>query len=332
MLNIYIIGYGKGRILVELGTANSSKVIKKVSFGEKAKKDIKKNKGLYVLVIPVIIFYIIFHYGPIYGAVIAFKQYVPAKGILGSPWVGFRHFQDFFSSIYFWRLIKNTLTISITNLVFGFPAPIILALMINELRSRMYSRLVQSITYMPHFVSMVVVCGMIVQFTRDSGVITQFLGYFGYPSETMLNNSHLFVPIYVISGIWQGVGWGSIIYLAALTGIDQELYEAAKIDGAGKWQQTIHITIPCLVPTIIILFILRLGNMLNVGFEKIILLYNPATYETADVISSYVYRKGIQEFSWSFSTAVGLFNSIINFTLVICANKISRKFSDTSLW
>jgi ABC-type polysaccharide transport system, permease component len=317
---------------VELSTANTNVTNKKLTFSQKLKKDFQKNRGLYLLIIPVVLFYIIFHYGPIYGAVIAFKQYAPAKGIMGSPWVGFKHFQEFFQSIYFVRLLKNTLTISITELIFGFPAPIILALMINELRSRTYSRLVQTITYMPHFVSMVVVCGMIVQFTKDSGFITQFLGLFGLPQETMLNNPKLFVPIYVISNIWQGVGWGSIIYLAALTGIDQELYEAAKIDGAGKWRQTINITLPCLLPTIIILFILRLGSMLNVGFEKIILLYNPATYETADVISSYVYRKGIQEFSWSFSTAVGLFNSVINFALVISANYISKKTGETSLW
>lgn len=317
---------------MELSTANTNVTNKKLTFSQKLKKDFQKNRGLYLLIIPVVLFYIIFHYGPIYGAVIAFKQYAPAKGIMGSPWVGFKHFQEFFQSIYFVRLLKNTLTISITELIFGFPAPIILALMINELRSRTYSRLVQTITYMPHFVSMVVVCGMIVQFTKDSGFITQFLGLFGLPQETMLNNPKLFVPIYVISNIWQGVGWGSIIYLAALTGIDQELYEAAKIDGAGKWRQTINITLPCLLPTIIILFILRLGSMLNVGFEKIILLYNPATYETADVISSYVYRKGIQEFSWSFSTAVGLFNSVINFALVISANYISKKTGETSLW
>lgn len=305
---------------------------KRLSLGQRLTIDLKRNKELYLLIIPVVAYYIIFHYGPIYGASIAFKQFVPAKGILGSPWVGFQHFRDFFESFYFWRLLRNTLTISITSILFGFPAPIILALLINELRSRVFSRTVQTITYMPHFVSMVVICGMIVQFTKDTGVVTSFLSIFGFPKDTMLNNPKMFVPVYIISGIWQEVGWGSIIYLAALTGIDQELYEAAKIDGAGRWKQTVHITIPSLVPTIIILFILRLGNMLNVGFEKIILLYNPATYETADVISSFVYRKGIQEFSWSFSAAVGLFNSVINFTLVIFANWISRKANETSLW
>lgn len=305
---------------------------KELTFWGRLLVDLKRNNELYLLLIPVVAFYIIFHYGPIYGAVIAFKQFAPAKGILGSPWVGFSHFQDFFNSYYFWRLLRNTLNISITSLAFGFPAPIILALLINELKSKMFSRTVQTITYMPHFISMVVICGMIAQFTKNTGVITSFLAMFGVPKETMLNDPHLFVPIYVISGIWQEIGWGSIIYLAALAGIDQEFYEAAKIDGAGRWKQTLYITFPCLVPTIIILLILRLGNILNVGFEKIILLYNPATYETADVISSFVYRKGIQEFSWSFSAAVGLFNSVISFFMVICANWISRKANETSLW
>jgi len=317
---------------VELSTVKQNVPVKDLTFGQRLAADLKRNKELYLMVIPVIAFYIIFHYGPIYGAVIAFKTYAPAKGVLGSPWVGFKHFQDFFQSYYFWRLIRNTLTISVTSLVFGFPAPIILALMINELRSKYFSRTVQTITYMPHFVSMVVICGMIVQFTKDTGVVTTFLSFFGMAKETMLNDPNKFVPIYVTSGIWQEVGWGSIIYLAALTGIDQELYEAARIDGAGRWKQTLYITIPCLVPTIIILFILRMGSMLNVGFEKIILLYNPATYEKADVISSFVYRKGIQEFSWSFSAAVGLFNSVINFALVMTSNWISRKTSETSLF
>lgn len=317
---------------MQSNTVSTKSTVKRLSFGNKLAIDLKKNKELYLIALPVIAFYILFHYTPMYGAIIAFKNFNPAKGILGSSWVGFKHFQDFFSTYYFGRLLTNTLTISITSLVVGFPAPIILALLINELRSRVFSRTVQTITYMPHFISTVVVCGMIVNFTKDTGAITTFLSYFGFPKETMLNNPGMFVPVYVISGLWQEIGWGSIIYLAALTGIDQELYEAARIDGAGRWKQTLNITIPCLIPTIIILFILRMGNMLNVGFEKIILLYNPTIYETSDVISSFVYRKGLQEFSWSFSAAVGLFNSVINFTLVIASNWISRKAGETSLW
>jgi putative aldouronate transport system permease protein len=294
--------------------------------------DWKLNKELYLLFLPVILYYIIFHFKPMYGAQIAFKNFYPAMGISGSPWVGFMHFQNFFGSFYFFRILKNTLVISLTNLLFGFPAPIILALLINELRGKHFKRVVQTVTYMPHFVSMVVICGMIHEFTRNDGFITQFLGIFGFPQTTMLNHPGMFVPIYVISGIWQEVGWGSIIYLAALAGIDQQLYEAAAIDGAGRWKQIWSITIPSIAPTIVILLILRMGRMLNIGFEKIILLYNPVTYQTADVISSFVYRKGIREFNFSFSTAVGLFNSTINLLLLVAANTISRRINETSLW
>jgi putative aldouronate transport system permease protein len=305
---------------------------KQDTFTQRAKKDFKLNKQLYLIIIPVIAFYIIFHYAPMYGAIIAFKNYSPAKGVLGSPWVGFKHFQEFFGGFYFGRIIKNTLIISFNSIIFGFPAPIILALLINELRVKWFSRIVQTITYLPHFISLVVICGMIKDFTSDTGVINYIIGLFGGQTNSLLNYAQNFVPIYIISDIWQGVGWGSIIYLAALMGIDQELYEAASIDGAGRWKQTIHITFPGILPTIMIMLILRLGNILNVGFEKIILLYNPAIYDTADVISTYVYRKGLLEFSWSFSSAVGLFNSLINFVFLISANWLSRKFNETSLW
>jgi len=295
-------------------------------------REMTKNGQLYLIALPVIAYYVLFHYAPMYGAQIAFKDFSPAGGIAGSPWVGFKHFEDFFGSIYFIRVLKNTLTISITSLVFGFPAPIILALLINELRSRKFSRTVQLITYMPHFISMVVICGMILEFTSQSGLISVVLSWFGIPARTMLNDAGLFVPIYVISGIWQGVGWGSIIYLAALTGIDQELYQAASIDGAGRWKQTLYVTLPGLMPTIIVLLILRAGNILSVGAEKIILLYNPSIYETSDVISSYVYRRGLLNADWSFSSAVGLFNSVVNFILVASVNWLARRTSDTSLW
>lgn len=298
----------------------------------RVKKDFKANYSLYLLAVPVVAFYLIFHYGPMYGAQIAFRDYAPGKDIWDSQWVGLKHLQSFFDSFYFERTVKNTLTISIYSLLFGFPAPILLALLINELRSKTFTRTVQTVTYMPHFISTVVICGMILQFTKDTGFITKVLGVFGFPQETMLLRAQNFVPVYIISGIWQEVGWGSIIYLAALMGIDQELYEAAKIDGAGRWKQTLHITLPGLLPQIIILLILRVGTLLNVGHEKIILLYNPSIYETSDVISSYVYRKGIIEFSYSFSTAVGLFNSVINFLLVIGTNTLSRKTAQISLW
>ena len=320
-----------------MSTAKAVKAAKSpngLSFGKRLLRDLAKNRDLYILVIPVLLFYAIFHYGPMYGATIAFKEYKPALGIGGSPWVGFMHFRDFFSSYYFGRLLLNTVRISFVMLIFGFPAPIILALLINEVKSRNFSRTIQTVTYMPHFISMVVVCGMIVQFCKDTGFITQMLSVFGVPAKNMLDNSSYFVPIYAISGIWQEIGWGSIIYLAALAGIDQEQYEAAKIDGANRWKQTIHVTIPGILPQIIILFILRMGSALNVGYEKIILLYNPLTYEVADVISTFVYRKGLLEFGWSYSSAVGLFNSVVNLLFLIGANYISKRASsdDVSLF
>jgi putative aldouronate transport system permease protein len=310
----------------------NSKSLENKDLGFRFRREFTRNKELYLIAFPVIAYFVIFHYIPMYGAIIAFKDFRPAVGIWNSPWVGLKHFTRFFSGAFFFRLIKNTLTISITSLVFGFPAPIILALLLNEIKSRKGSRLVQTITYMPHFISLVVICGMIREFTTDTGLVSVVLSYFGVKPVTMLNNANLFVPIYVISNIWQEIGWGSIIYLAALMGIDQELYEAAKIDGAGRWKQTFHITIPCLLPTVIILLILRTGSIMSVGVEKIILLYNPSIYQTSDVISSYVYRAGLLNSDWSFASAVGLFNSVVNFILVASVNWISRRTSETSLW
>lgn len=284
------------------------------------------------MMLPALLYYIIFHYGPMYGAIIAFKEYTPSNGIINSEWVGLANFQDFFSGFYFWRIFKNTVLISLYSLIFGFPAPILLALFINELRSKGFKRIVQSVTYMPYFISLIVVCGIIKDFTNSGGLINTIFSYLGGDGKTMLQNPNYFRPIYILSEIWQHFGWESIIYLAALSGIDQEQYEAARIDGAGRWRQMLNITIPGILPTITILLILRMGNLLNVGFEKIILLYNPSIYETADVIASYVYRKGLIEFNWSFSAAVGLFNSLINLVLLVTANYISRKTSENSLW
>lgn len=294
--------------------------------------DIRKNKLLYVMLLPVLIYYVVFHYAPMYGAMIAFKDFSPRLGIWGSDWVGFEHFREFFTGPYFWRTIKNTVLISFYQLLFGFPAPIVLALLLNELKHALFKRTVQTITYMPHFISLIVICGILKDFTSSEGVINDIVAFFGGERVTFLLEPSLFRTVYVSSGIWQNIGWGTIIFLAALTGIDQEQYEAAKIDGAGRWKQMTHVTLPGLMPTIIILLILDIGRMMNVGFEKIILLYNPGTYETADVISSYVYRVGLQDFNYSFSSAVGLFNSVINFVLLISSNWLSRKFNDTSLW
>lgn len=294
--------------------------------------DFRRNRTLYLMFLPVLIYYILFHYYPMYGAIIAFENYIPTKGITGSEWVGLKFFKEFFQSYYFGRILRNTLTISVSTLVFSFPAPIILALLINEIHSSKYARVTQTITYLPHFISLVVVCSLIKDFTSDTGVITTFLSYFGFQPKIMLNDPKLFVPIYIISDIWQQVGWSSIIYLSALAATDVSLYEAARIDGAGRFKQIIHVTIPSIMPTIIVMLILQVGKLLNVGYEKIILLYSPVTYETADVISSFVYRKGLLDLNWSYSAAVGLFNSAINFILLVFANQTSKKVNDTALW
>ncbi|MCI8441734.1 MAG: sugar ABC transporter permease [Provencibacterium sp.] len=298
-------------------------------------RDLKMNRDAYLLIIPVVLFYLLFAYKPMYGMLIAFKNYSPARGILGSEWAasfGMEHFISFFGSYYFLRILRNTVIISLTSILFGFPAPILLALLLNEIKSERFKRLTQTISYMPHFISLVVVCSMINMFTSNTGFLTALMPLFGQERVSLLSQQQYFVPIYVLSGIWQEIGWGAIIYLAALTGIDQELYEAARIDGAGRWKQTLYVTLPGISSTIIIMLLLRLGSVMNVGFEKIILLYNPSIYETADVISSFVYRKGLNEFQWSYSAAVGLFNSVVNFVLIILFNRLSRKASEVSLW
>ena len=267
-----------------------------------------------------------------YGAIIAFKDYTPALGVEKSPWVGFDNFIRFFNSVYFVRLIKNTILLSFYNLLFGFPAPIILALLLNEVRGKKFKSLTQTITYLPHFISMIVVTGMLTNFCMTSGLFNDIIVMFGGERSPLLQNPKLYRTIYVASSIWQEVGWGSIIYLSALAGVDSQLYEAAQIDGAGKWKQMINVTLPAITPTIIIMLILKIGSLMNMGYEKTILLYNPSTYETADIISSYIYRIGLLEQDWSYSTAIGLFNSVINFALLILANKISKRYSETSLW
>ncbi|NLK75598.1 MAG: sugar ABC transporter permease [Clostridiales bacterium] len=295
-------------------------------------RKIKRHKELYLLILPVIVYYILFHYKPMYGVTISFMNYSPRRGIANSEWVGLQHFKTFFDSIYFTRILGNTLKISLTSIFWGFPAPIILALLINELRSKKFSRVVQTVTSLPHFISLVVICSMIREFVKSDGIITELLMALGYTGGDLLSKSELFVPIYVISDIWQDVGWGSIIYLAAITGIHQELYEAARVDGAGRFRQVLNITLPGIAPTIIILFIMRMGRVMNVGYEKIILLYNEGIYSTSDVISTYVYRMGLVNRQYSFSAAVGLFNSLVNFSLVVLTNWMSRKVSETSLW
>ena len=294
--------------------------------------DIKRNPGIYILMIPVLAFFIIFAYVPMGGIIMAFQNYTPKGGFFHSDFVGFKHFTDFFGSIYFGRLIGNTLAISILNLIFGFPAPIIFALLLNEVGNKAFKKTVQTVSYLPYFISLVIVCGLVADFTASDGPVTDLIASLGGERINYLGQPQYFRTIYILSDMWQGLGFSSIIYLAALAGIDQELYEAAALDGANRWRQTIHVTLPGIASTIIILLILRMGTMFSVGYEKIILLYSPNTYETADVISSYVYRKGLQEFNYSYSAAVGLFNSVINTVLLVFSNKMSSRFSDTSLF
>jgi putative aldouronate transport system permease protein len=302
------------------------------NFWQRAARDLTRNKWAYLLLVPVLAYYLIFHYGPMYGTLIAFQDYNPIKGIFGSPWIGFENFRDFFSSVFFGRLLTNTILINLMDLVFGFPAPILLALLLNEVRWEPFKRLVQTISYMPHFISVVVVVGMMVDFFARDGLVNNMLKAMMASPTSYMQDPNWFRQLFVGSGIWQSVGWSSIIYMAALSNIDPSLYEAAMVDGAGRFRQLLHITLPGLLPTITILLILRLGSMMTVGYEKIILMYNPLTYSTADVISTYVYRRGILNTDFSFSAAVGLFNSIINFALVVGANTLSRKYNETSLW
>ncbi len=297
--------------------------------------NIKKHPWLYVMAVPVLAFYIIFHYMPMYGALIAFKNYVPAKGILGSPWApmyGLQHFYSFLAGPYFGRLLRNTLLLSIYDILFNFTASILFAILLNELRSEKYRKVVQTLTYLPHFISIMVVCGLINTFVGREGLINDFIAFFGGERSNLLADPDKFRPLFIVSNIWQGIGWNSIVYLAALTNVDQQIYEAATIDGAGKLRKIWNVTMPGIMPTIIIMFILRMGTLLTVGYEKIILLYNPLTYETADVISSFVYRRGLIENNYSFSAAVGLLNSFVNFAMVWLTNAVIRQVSDTSLW
>ncbi len=295
--------------------------------------DFQRNKLLYLMALPIVGYYIVFFYWPMVGAVIAFQNFSPMKGIWGSEWVGLDHFYAFVNGHYFWRLLRNTLLLSAYSLLFEFTAPLLLALLINEVRSRLFRNVVQTVAYMPYFVSLIVVCGIVKDLTRSDGLVNLVYTFIsGTDGQDMLQQPGLFRGVYVLSEIWQRAGWESIIYMAALTAIDPKQYEAARIDGASRLRQMWSITLPGLAPTIIIMLILRLGNMLEVGYEKIILLYNPVTYETADVISTFVYRKGLIDFDWSFSSAVGLFNSVINLAILLFANALSRRVSRNSLW
>lgn len=288
---------------------------------------------LYVLLLPSLAYILVFHYQPMYGLQIAFRDYFPSMGILGSPWVGLKHFFRFVSSSQFEIVIGNTLKLNILALFVGFPLPIILALMLNECNNIRFKKIVQNVTYIPHFISMVVLIGMVISFlSPTTGIIVKLVTLMGGKAENYMTQPEWFRPIYILSGIWQETGWGSIIYLAALAGIDPNLHEAAQIDGANRLQRIWHINLPGIQPTIITLFILRCGRIMDVGFEKVFLLQNALNLSSSEVISTYVYRVGILGTQFSYSAMIGFFNSLINFIMIFSINAIIRKISDTSLW
>lgn len=295
-------------------------------------KDFKRYWMIYALAVPVLVYFLVFNYIPMGGLVMAFQNYSPRKGILGSSWVGLKNFQDFFSSYYFVRTLRNTFMISVLDLAVTFPSAIILALLLNEIGNKRIKKAVQTISYMPYFISTVVAATLLIDFCKTNGVFNEIIVSFGGERSNLLGNPRLFQPLYVLSNLWQKVGYNSIIYMAALSSVDQSLYEAATVDGAGRWKQTLHVTLPAIAATIMITLILRMGSIMSVGFEKIILLYSPTTYETADIISSFTYRRGLVEADYSFSTAVGLFNSVINTIILLTVNKVSSKTSDTQLF
>lgn len=295
--------------------------------------DILRNKVLYLFLLVILLYFILFHYLPMFGIVMAFEDYSPVKGVLGSKWVGFDHFVQFFSGPYIGRLIRNTVAIGLLDLLVNFPAPIIFALLLNEVKNKYFKKTVQTISYMPYFVSTVVAAGLVITFTKSGGVISEGLKFLtGGVSENLMNLPAWFRPIYILMGTWQGLGYGSIIYLAALSNVDQELYDAAKVDGAGYWKQTWHVTLPGITSIIVMMFIMRMGFVFSVGADRILLLYNASNYDVSDVINTYVYRLGMQDANFGLSTAVGLFNSVIGTILLLASNKILKKLSGTSMF
>lgn len=292
-----------------------------------------ESKYLLILIAPCFIYYVLFHYLPMWGILISFKDYSPFKGFFGSPWVGLKHYRAFLTNPDAPRLIMNTFLLSLYSLLWGFPAPIFFALVLNEVRNIRFKKMVQTVSYMPHFISTVVVVGMINMFLSPSrGIINTLIENLGFGKINFMLDPKYFRSIYVISGIWQGMGWGAIIYIAALSNIDQQLYEAAAIDGATRFKRIIHITIPCIAPTIIITFLLRTGSLLSVGFEKAFLMQTPATYSKSDVLSTYVYRQGLISGNFGYASAVGMFNAIVNLAFLTISNFISRRYSEISLW
>ncbi|MCR4694299.1 MAG: ABC transporter permease subunit [Pseudobutyrivibrio sp.] len=299
----------------------------------KIKTELYRNRYLYIMILPVLVWFILFCYLPMGGMVIAFQKFDIVRGIFKSKFVGLDNFSTLFRDPYFFRLVKNTLLINVFGLIFGFPLPIILAIAFNEIRQKYFKKISQTISYLPHFISSVVVMSMVIQFlSPDAGIVNKLINAFGHESIYFLQIPKYFKTIFISTGIWQGTGFSAIIFIAALAGIPKEQYEAATVDGAGKFKQMLYITLPNLAPTIVIMLLINLGSIMNVGHERIILLYNPAIYETADVLNSYVYREGIMGGRYSYAQAVTLFQNVVGFILVAGANKITRKLDGTTLW
>ena len=300
------------------------------------REKIRKNKLYYFLMLPSLIYFLIFSYMPMFGIVIAFKDIAPFEGLRGifsGPWVGLTHFKNFVNSYYFWNIMGNTLMISIYKIGFGFPAPIILALLLNEVKNERFKKTIQTISYLPHFISMVVLAGLLNNIlSTDGGIVNEIVKLFGKDPIQFLGDARYFRSVLVISDIWGGIGWSSIIYLAAITGVDGSLYEAAVIDGAGKLRQTWSVTLPAISNIVVIMFIFRIGSLLNAGFEQIFNLYSPPVYEVSDIIDTFVYRAGLQDMRYSFAAAVGLFKSVIALILIVSTNLLANKFDQKGLW
>lgn len=297
------------------------------------RRTIIKDWQLYVLCAPVIIYFLIFEFGPMYGVQLAFKDFIIGKGIWGSPWVGFKHFERFFTSYQFNIILRNTLVLSIYSLAAGFPFPVILAIMLNNIRGERFKKIVQTTTYAPHFISVVVFCGMINIFLSPStGIVNFFIKQLRLEPIFFMGKASMFSHIFVWSDIWQNTGWAAIVYVAALSGINPELYEAAKIDGANKLKSIWHVDLPGIMPTIITLLIMRIGKVLSLGFQKAYLLQTPLNIDASEIIATYTYKVGLLDAQYSYSTAIGLFNTVVNILLLIMANQLSKKFNDVSLW
>lgn len=291
-----------------------------------------RDKYLFLMMLLPLVYFVIFHYIPMYGIILAFKKFDISLGIMGSPWVGLQYFEEFFRNEYSWMLVWNTIALRLWHLAIGFPAPVILALLLNEIRQERFKRLIQTSSYLPHFISLVVVTGMVTSFLATDGLINNILKNFGIEPIQWMQRPEYFRPIYIFSGIWQDAGWASVIYLAALTAINPDLYEAAVMDGANRFHRLLYVTLPGIAPTVVIMFLLRIGQLLTIDFQRVLLLYTPSTYETADILGTYIYRRGIIGADFSYATAVSLFQSVVGLVFLLGSNTIAKKLGGTSLW